>query len=387
MDGSMIFVDVQKVYYPLLCIVGIPANLFTFYMICCRKCGMSASARVYLSFLALTDTWYLVWVVLLELSLTFLQAEPLWDTQPWCGLSSFLQYASFFGSAWLVAAFTVERFLVLRAMAGRERPLQARHALLTCTAIVLLSHVASVPACWIYEVIQVNTTQAGQVEAVSGQVETQCLYRDALYSTVVVWVISFLSSGVPILLVILFNGLIAHHLLSTARLFTREDRRTMQAHVSTRGTVRRTLLLLATVSAAFVVLTLPRYVTYCILRTTYNHGTFDRNDYTIPINVVSDVANMLHNLNSGTNFLLYCVVSRRFRQELLNTLACRSRARELGSLLTHTTMRVFSVSAHKGAATRDPVTVVLTKLRRFSSLACVPRPTWPDSTSHKSVCS
>ncbi|XP_026880031.2 probable G-protein coupled receptor 139 [Electrophorus electricus] len=367
MDGSVIFVDVQKVYYPLLCIVGIPANLFTFYMICFRACGMSPSARVYLSFLALMDTWYLVWVVLLELSLTFLQVEHFWNVQPWCGLSSTLQYASFYGSAWLVAAFTVERYHVLRATAGRERPQQARHALFTCTAIVLLSHLASVPVSWINEVVQVNVTQAGQVETVS-----RCLYREALYSTVVVWVTSFISSGVPILLVLLFNALIAHHLLWTSRLFTREERQTLQAHVGTRGSVPRTLLLLATVSATFVVLTLPRYITYCILRTTYNQGDFNRDNYAIPINVVSDVANMLHNLNSATNFLLYCVVSQRFRQELLNTVRCRSRARELGSLLTHTTMRVFSVSAYKDAARRDPVTVVLTKLRRLNSLACVP---------------
>ena len=167
----------------------------------------------------------------------------------------------------------------------------------------------------------------------------RCLYREAVYSTVVVWITSFLSSGVPIMLVLLFNSLIAHHLLCSSRLFTKEERRTIRG-ARTRGSVRRTLLLLGTVSVAFVVLTLPRFITYCILRTTYNHKDFDRDNYAIPINVVSDVANMLHNLNSSTNFLLYCMVSRRFRQELLNTLTCRAKARELGSFFTHTTMKV-----------------------------------------------
>lgn len=214
--------------------------------------------------------------------------------------------------------------------------------------------------------VQVNQTLEGEVVSVP-----RCLYREALYSTVVVWITSFLSSGVPILLVIVFNSLIAYHLLCSSRLFTKEERRTIRGP-GARGSVRRTLLLLGTVSVAFVVLSLPRFITYCILRTSYNHPDFDRDDYSLPINAASDVANMLHNLNSSTNFLLYCVVSRRFRQELLNTLTCRERARELGSYFTHTTMKVFSVAEHKYAAGRDPVSVVLTRLRHFHEPGPVP---------------
>ncbi|XP_017544417.1 probable G-protein coupled receptor 139 isoform X2 [Pygocentrus nattereri] len=325
MDGAIIFITFQKVYYPLLCILGIPANLFTFYMICFRSCGMSDSARIYLSCLALADTCYLVWVILLDLCLTFLQAQPFWHSSPWCGIINFLQFGTFYCSAWVVVAFTIERFLVLR--------------------------------------VTVNMTLDGEAVSVP-----RCLYREAVYSTVVVWITSFLSSGVPIMLVLLFNSLIAHHLLCSSRLFTEEERRTIRG-CRTRGSVRRTLMLLATVSVAFVVLTLPRFITYCILRTTYNHKNFNRDDYAIPINVVSDVANMLHNLNSSTNFLLYCMVSRRFRQELLNTLTCRAKARELGSLFTHTTMKVFSVAEHKYTPGRDPVSVMLTKLRYFQDSA------------------
>ncbi|XP_066534048.1 galanin receptor 2a-like [Hoplias malabaricus] len=347
MDGAIILVTLQKVYYPLLCILGIPANLFTLSVLCLRACGMSSSARVYLSSLALVDTCYLVWVILLDLSLTFLQDRPFWNSHPWCNVLNFLQFGTFYGSAWLVVAFTVERFLVLRASLSRRRPLQTGHALLTCSAIVLFSHLASVPNTWINVVVQVNVTVDGGVVSVP-----RCRYREALYSTVVVWITSFLSSGVPILLVVVFNSLIAHQLLCSRRLFTAEERRTLQGFRA-RGSIRRTLLLLGTVSLAFVVLTLPRFVTYCILRTTYNHNDFDRDNYGLVINTVSDVANMLHTLNSSTNFLLYCAVSRRFRQELLLLLACRSRTPERSSLLTHTTMKVFSLSEHKRPAGPD----------------------------------
>lgn len=119
---------------------------------------MSDSARVYLSFLAVVDTCYLLWVTLLDLSLVFLQPQPFWHAHPWCGVINFLQFGTFYASAWLVVAFTIERYLVFRVMVIPQRHLQVRHALLTCTSIVLLSHLASIPLSWINTVVQVRTS-------------------------------------------------------------------------------------------------------------------------------------------------------------------------------------------------------------------------------------
>ncbi|XP_067097739.1 probable G-protein coupled receptor 139 [Osmerus mordax] len=354
MEGA--FVTVQKIYYPLLCILGIPANLFTFYMICFRKCGMSNTAVIYLSCLAIVDAFYLVWVNLVDLTLTFWQLQPFWNSYPWCNILAFLQYSSLTCSSWIVVVFTIERHLVLSSTTAKRHFSQARVTRLTCVAIILFSALASVPMSWINEVSTVNVTVKGE------QVELpRCVYRDATYTTVLVWITTFLSGGVPIVLVILFNSLIACHLSRASQLFTEEESRAMRGR-STRCMVRRTILLLGTVSVTFVVLSLPRFVTYCILRTKYNNKGFDRNDYGMIINVVSDVANMLQNLNSATNFLLYCVVSRGFRRELIHVLTCTVGTRELGSLFTHTTMKVFSVH-HKHPPGPDPVAVVLTHLK------------------------
>ncbi|XP_061749659.1 probable G-protein coupled receptor 139 [Nerophis ophidion] len=335
-----IFVTVQKVFYPLLCIMGIPANLFTFYMIVFRKCGMSDTAVVYLSCLALVDTSYVLWVVLIDLTLTFWLLQPFWHSHPWCGLLGFLQYGALYSSSWIVVAFTVERYLVLRSAAARPPCSQARATVLTCAGVVAASHLASVPLGWINEVAPVDVTVDGRNLTVP-----RCHYREETYSTVIVWVTTFMSGGIPIVLVMVFNYLIGCHLSRASRLFTKEERRVIRGRAS-RGMLRRTILLLGTVSVAFVVLSLPRFVTYCILRTEHNTAYFDRNDYRLPINIAGDVANMLQNLNSATNFLLYCVVSRRFRQELVRALTCKVRTREPASNLTHT-VNVFSVSERK----------------------------------------
>ncbi|XP_034384084.1 probable G-protein coupled receptor 139 [Cyclopterus lumpus] len=359
MEGAnvTVFVAVQKVYYPLLCVMGIPANLFTFYMICFRKCGMSNTAIVYLSCLALVDTFYLVWVILVDLTLTFWLLQPFWHSYPWCGILGFLQYGSLYSSSWIVVVFTIERYLVLRSTAAKQHFSQARVTKLTCVAIVLVSHLVSVPVGWINTVTPVNLTVDGV-----NMTLPRCHYRNEVYTTVIVWITTFLSGGIPIVSVIIFNYLIGHHLYRATNLFTKEERRVMHGR-STRGMLRRTILLLGTVSVSFVVLSLPRFVTYCILRTKYNYENFNRNDYSIPINVAGDLANMLQNLNSATNFLLYCMVSRRFRQELVQMATCKAKALELGSILTHTTMKVFSVAVHKASPSSDPVTVVLTNLK------------------------
>uniref|UniRef100_UPI0037E85E07 probable G-protein coupled receptor 139 n=1 Tax=Semicossyphus pulcher TaxID=241346 RepID=UPI0037E85E07 len=360
MEGASVtaFVTIQKIYYPLLCIMGIPANLFTFYMICFRKCGMSDAAIVYLSCLAIVDTFYLVWVILIDLTLTFWLLQPFWHSHPMCGILGFLQYGSLYSSSWIVVVFTIERYLVLRSTAAKQHFSQARVTRLNCVAIVLLSHLVSVPLGWINVVSPVNITVDGV-----NMTLPRCHYRDQGYTTIIVWITTFLSGGVPIALVIIFNYLIGYHLCRASNLFTKEERRVMHGR-STRGMLRRTILLLGTVSVAFVVLSLPRFVTYCILRTKYNTDNFDRNNYGIPINVAGDLANMLQNLNSTTNFLLYCMVSRRFRRELVQVVTCKEKARELGSVLTHTTMKVFSVVDHKTILSSDTRPVVLTNLKQ-----------------------
>lgn len=322
---------------------------------------MSDTAIIYLSCLAIVDTFYLVWVILIDLTLTFWLPQPFWHSHPWCSILGFLQYGSLYSSSWIVVVFTIERYLVLSSTTAKQRFSQAWVTKVTCLAIVLVSHAVSVPLGWINVVSPTVVTMNGENVTVP-----RCRYRNELYSTAIVWITTFLSGGVPIVLVIIFNYLMGYHLCRARNLFTKEERRAIHGR-SARGMLRRTILLLGTVSVAFVVLSLPRFVTYCILRTVYNRESFNRNDYTIPINVAGDIANMLQNLNSTTNFLLYCMVSRRFRQELVQVLTCKAKARELGSVFTHTTMKVFSVVHHKAPPSGDPVTVVLTNLKLTGS--------------------
>lgn len=192
-------------------------------MISFHKCGMSETAMVYLSCLAIVDTFYLIWVILIDLMLTFWLLQPFWHSHPWCGILTILQYGSFYSSSWIVVMFTIEHYLVLRSTRAKQHFSQAWVTKLICVGIVLVSHLVSVPLGWINFVSTVNFTVDGMNVSLP-----RCHYHNATYSTVIVWITTFLSGGIHIVLVIIFNYLIGYHLCRASNLFTKEECRVMQ---------------------------------------------------------------------------------------------------------------------------------------------------------------
>ncbi|XP_055486730.1 probable G-protein coupled receptor 139 [Leucoraja erinacea] len=336
-DSQHAFATVQKIYYPSLCAVGIPANLLTIYTMYSRRCGMSLVARLYLMALAVADTLCLFWGALIDLTLVWLDPSPFWNSAPWCGLLTVLEYGSVFTSTWTVIVFTVERYLVLRTTRSRRPCTQSTVTVRVIVALTLVSHLLALPAYWIYSSKLQNSTLPDRgVEEVPA-----CVYEHTFFSTAVVWFHTLVSGGVPYVLLILFNVLIGQQLYAASSMFTKEQLKSING-VTTRSLARKSILILFAVSFTFVLLTLPRFVTYCILRTVYNHPGHDRNDYRQPINLFADLAIMLQWLNSAINFLLYCVVSRPFRREFLHLLSCRARPSPRPPT-SNTALRVYSL--------------------------------------------
>ncbi|XP_072356142.1 probable G-protein coupled receptor 139 [Scyliorhinus torazame] len=334
------FITVQKIYYPSLCAIGIPANLLTVYTIHYRKCGMSKVARCYLISLAIADSMCLFWGGLIDLSLGWLDPYRFWNSSPWCGLVTVLEYGSVFSSIWIVIVFTLERYLVLRSTHARQHCSQTKVAIRIIFSVIVITHLIAVPAYWINSSELRNFTQDNET-----RVMPICGYNDSFYSTAVVWFHTFISGGIPYILLIIFNCLIGQQLYTASRMFTREQLKSING-VTTRRLVKKSILILFTVSFAFVVLSLPRFVTYCILRTVYNTPKHNRDDYSQLINLFADIGIMLQWLNSATNFLLYCVVSEQFRTEFFLVLNCRCRIAKTPAL--HTPLKVYSV---QGAST------------------------------------
>ncbi|XP_060711859.1 probable G-protein coupled receptor 139 isoform X1 [Hemiscyllium ocellatum] len=332
---SSAFVTVQKIYYPALCAVGIPANLLTIYTIHYRKCGMSKVARLYLISLAIVDSMSLFWGGIVDLSLSWLDPNPFWNRSPWCGLVTVLEYGSVFSSIWIVIVFTLERYLVLKSTQARRQCSQTKVIIWIILSVILVSHLIALPTYWINSSVLQNVTLHNQT-----LLQPICTYSDRFFSTVVVWFHTFTTGGIPYILLIFFNCLIGQQLYRASRMFTREQLKSING-VTTRRLMKKSILILFTVSFAFVLLSLPRFVTYCILRTAYNTPKHNRDDYSQLINLFADIGIMLQWLNSAINFLLYCAVSKRFRTEFFLVLTCWWKKPRSPASQTH--LKVYSL--------------------------------------------
>ncbi|CAN0355119.1 unnamed protein product, partial [Lampetra fluviatilis] len=491
------FAVVQRIYYPCVCAIGIPANLLTTLTLARRSCGLSKVTRTYLVALSVADSLTLVWLGVVDLTLLWLQPEPFWGAYPWCGLVTVLEYGAMFSSIWIIVAFTIERFLSVARPAGSgPRPTAAasrggggaggfcggattrsrsRAALYVTLAVFAASYAFAVPGFWlnitevqnvtavrgnvtgvhddnvaeagnnltdvrnvtafrdvaeVHNVMEVwsdvtevqnvtevrkggateawndvpevqgnlksvrtnvgevwngvvkvrnatevqnnvTTVQKGIVEvqnitevwgnitqvwndgtpemiAIGGKKmlesslptrsmsssssswpppppETRqsqrCHHNVSPYAEAIVWAHTLASGAVPFALVLILNGTVVWRLRSQA--FSGPQG-------PLRAKTRRSVAILLAVSLAFVGLSLPRFVTYCLLRTMGPEWARDRNDFTRPLNVAADVAIMLHLANSAVNCFLYCLASAAFRAELVALLACRGCARGSG---------------------------------------------------------
>ncbi|XP_062896814.1 probable G-protein coupled receptor 139 [Mobula hypostoma] len=343
---SNAFVTVQKIYYPSLCAIGIPANFLTMYTIYSRRCGMSMVARLYLISLAIADSLSLFWGGLIDLSLVWLDPNPFWMSSPWCELLTVLEYGSVFTSTWIVIVFTFERYLVLRSTRVRQPYPQTKVTIRVIMSVAVVSHLIAAPAYWIYSSELLNSTLPNQTEKAP-----KCIYNDSFFSTAVVWFHTLVSGGIPYILLILFNILIGHQLYTASRMFTQEQLRSING-ITMRGLVKKSIVILFTISFTFVLLTLPRFVTYCILRTAYNRPDHNRDDYSQLINLFADISIMMQWLNSAINFLLYCVISKSFRQEFLQVLTCRTQASNAPG--SNTPLKVYSIHC---ATIQQPVII------------------------------
>uniref|UniRef100_A0A8C5H2K9 G-protein coupled receptors family 1 profile domain-containing protein n=1 Tax=Gouania willdenowi TaxID=441366 RepID=A0A8C5H2K9_GOUWI len=280
-------VTLQQVFYPTLAAVGIP----------CENCMLSRSGTFYLMAMSVADNLVLFFIVVLELTFKYHQQEPFWSFEPWCSLRDIFNYGAFNASTWLVVFFTVERFIAIHTWKIKVKICTPRCATWTIVAIFVLSHVLAIPYYWSNTSVQVDN-------------QTMCIYRPeapAPYIHALIWFQSLQAYLFPFLIILTLNGL-------TLRLISLRNR----IHISPilRSRMRKSVVLLVTVSMTFVLLSIPRAVTQIILRTTDMY-TLDRNDYSQRINIAADTGTMLSLSNSAANMYLYVCTQAKFRQEFI----------------------------------------------------------------------
>ena len=236
-------------YTPFLVLLGSIGNIISVYVFYVSKLRMH-STSLYLSVLAISDSVFLL--QLLPPWLNAMQITNLFHRPGFCQVFVYSTYASCCCSAWLVVAFTIERFVAVLYPLRRSRMCTVARAKTVIGVLVLGSMVANLP------VLKYASPSVNDCNIDSDYIEVAARFNVA--DTMV-------SFTLPLGLIILLNSRIVSKVWRRGR-----ERRALQAAAAARPQLatpqralppmrsqQRVTRMLLLVSSVFVVLNLPAY--------------------------------------------------------------------------------------------------------------------------------
>ena len=279
--------NIWRYGWPPLCMMGLVGN--TLVLLVLRRDGLvRTSANVYLSALAVGDS-----LVLMVASVTIYpgRAWGWWfdsTSRLACHVVWPINHTLAVGSIWIIVAFTVERYVVVRAPLRRLST--PRNAGLCCGSLLVLAFVKNIDLFFIpYRVVDTDSNDA--------ICTVRLRYRDYVnnYRTM----INFVTSCViPIVILIVCNWAIIRTL-----------RRDLVQTTARDSIVRHTTVMWLAVSFAFVVCVAPAHV-FCV--TIPNWPMSLRDQYDVLGSLI-----LLRYANHAVNFFLYSLTGAHFRCELV----------------------------------------------------------------------
>ncbi|CAH2985625.1 unnamed protein product [Chilo suppressalis] len=304
-----------NVYYtPLLVVLGSLGNLVSVFVFYSSKLRLQSTSQ-YLSALALSDTVFLF--QLLPPWLNALQITGLFHLWGFCQVFVYISYVTCCLSAWLVVAFTVERFVAVLYPLRRNAVCtvaRARHVIGALAAAALLLNVPVLR-------FAIPTTNDCNID----YTYLEHAARFNLVDTAVTFT-------VPLAVIIILNTWIMigvwklerarHQLIKAEQPVGRRPRATRM--VGCPRSQQRVTRMLLIVSSVFVVLNLPAYT----MRILAYAIDLSAAEYSGRWTALQQVALLFFNSNFGINFALYCLSGQNFRRALRQALPClRRRAR------------------------------------------------------------
>uniref|UniRef100_UPI00398F71FA probable G-protein coupled receptor 139 n=1 Tax=Pristiophorus japonicus TaxID=55135 RepID=UPI00398F71FA len=247
------------------------------------------------------------------------QIIPLYTTDPFtknltlCGLIDCLTHAATDCSVWFTVAFTFDRFVAICCQKLKTKYCTWRTALVVIATICVLSSLKNIPWYFRYEVVYFFF------------IPLFCMVKLSYYSSPLWKAFDFLhrvtTPLLPFVLILLLNGLTVRYILLASRARRRlrgnGDRENHKdAEMENR---RKSIILLFSISASFILLWMTQAVYTIHERVTLNY-IFDRLPFVkdrLPF-VIAYIGPMLQLLSSCSNTCIYVVTQSKVREELKN---------------------------------------------------------------------
>ncbi|XP_067870961.1 probable G-protein coupled receptor 139 [Heterodontus francisci] len=301
---------VFAIYYSVLAVFGVPANLMTIVILSRGRCGLSGCITLYLVSMAVTDLLVIITAVILSRLRAIYFPVSFLSTTPGCSLVIVLSCASRDSSVWLTVAFTFDRFIAICCQELKMRYCIEKTATVVIGMVCMLCCLKNIPFYFIFEPMYITNN-----------VPWYCSIKEITYVSVpwrvFDWLDRILTPCLPFILILLLNVLTVRHILAASR-----ARRRLRAHSNGEKqsdpemeSRRKSIVLLFAISGSFLLLWLTYVVNFLFVQITGNNYSIGSNSND-PKFILQESGYMLQLFSSCTNTCIYAGTQTKFREEL-----------------------------------------------------------------------
>ncbi|XP_041031402.1 probable G-protein coupled receptor 139 [Carcharodon carcharias] len=297
--------------YPILALIGVPANLLGIVILSSGQCGLSQYITCYLVAVEISDSLVIITAVILNrIGRIYFQGSVL-STTPACALSNVLVCATRDVSVWLTVAFTIDRFVAICCQSLKTRYCTEKTALLVIGLVSALSCARNVPFYLNYQPLYI-------LDGAPWFCSMKPIYYTSLIWQAFEWLDHFLTPFLPFFLILLLNALTVRYILAASR----ARRRLRDAEIQGDQEMvnrKRSIVLLFAISLSFLLLW-ATYLGHFLYVQITGEGYLTSLDFNHPDYILQETANMLQLVSSCNNVFIYAVAQSKFREELRKVL-------------------------------------------------------------------
>ncbi|XP_059509220.1 probable G-protein coupled receptor 139 [Stegostoma tigrinum] len=300
---------IQSIYYPILAIVAVPANVVTIVILSQKKCGLSRCVSHYLVAMAIADLLVIIIdLILRRIPFVYLVEHHFFEGIHVCNIHAVFIHAATDCSVWFTVTFTFDRFVAICCPNLRSKYCNVKTAAVVLATVTGLSCLKNI--FWYFML---------RKKYYDSSTSWFCRVRRDVQVSPVWAAIEFchyiITPGVAFILILLLNVLMIRYIAVTSRSRRRLHQRSNKKSIKDPEMKSRknSIILLFLLSGNLILLWSVSMV-YPIFWRMYSFGY--KSVY-LP-RYVMELGYMLQMLSCCTNTVIYVITHPKFREHLKN---------------------------------------------------------------------
>ncbi|XP_067864850.1 probable G-protein coupled receptor 139 [Heterodontus francisci] len=304
------FYNIEKIYYMILVIIGVPVNLVAIVILSRGKCGLSTCTTRYLVAMAMADLLVIITDVMLWRNFYYYIPRTFLRITPVCSVIAVLMCAASDCSVWFTVAFSFDRFVAICCQKLKINYCTKKTAALVLATTCILLCLKNIPFYFIFEPAWIIDN-----------IPWLCYDKPSYYTEPgwvgFDWFNTILTPLLPFVFILLLNTLTVKHIFvaSRVRKGLRGQSKGENRSDPEMESRRKSAILLFSISGSFILLWLVYVIDFLYYSITGTNPYY----HTDSFNIFRRVGVMLLNLSCCTNTFIYGVTQSKFREQVKRT--------------------------------------------------------------------